>query len=272
MGLPWGCGGLSVEDMIFGYARCSTVYQDVEVQRRQLVALGVDPDRIMVDLGYSAVAKHRPGLDKVLGMLREGDVVVVTKLDRLARSVVDAHEIAQCIDRSGAKLQIGSSVHDPFEYGNREAIEATMTVLGQRHGLDLETVFAEENADALIAAEMDCIAEVDNPQAAGERLKTVYSDAMGVDIDLDDLDGKVLDEEDDRVEVVDSSRSNNDVAEAASGDEFEVDNSLLEAIYGGQTFNEVRLDPARQWGDDSEQEGHEQRVSTAVERDAGFDR
>lgn len=101
--------------MIFGYARCSTVNQDVEVQRRQLVALGVDPDRIMVDLGYSAVAKHRPGLDKVLGMLREGDVVVVTKLDRLARSVVDAHEIAQCIDRAGAKLQIGSSVHDPFD-------------------------------------------------------------------------------------------------------------------------------------------------------------
>ena len=115
MGLPWGCGGLSVEDMIFGYARCSTVTQDVEVQRRQLVALGVDPDRIMVDLGYSAVAKHRPGLDKVLGMLREGDAVVVTKLDRLARSVVDAHEIAQCIDRSGAKLQIGSSVHDPLD-------------------------------------------------------------------------------------------------------------------------------------------------------------
>ena len=95
---------------------------------------------------------------------------------------------------------------------------------------------------------------------------------MGVDPDLDDLDDKVLDEEDDRVKVVDSSRANNDVAEAASGDEFEVDNSLLEAIYGGQTFNEVRLDPARQLGDDSEQEGQEQRVSTAVERDAGFDR
>lgn len=242
------------------------------------------------DRGVQPVGDVEDSVDDGVSALRTDDVVVDTEQGQV--EAVPASMLEEFLDTVDAEyarfdwdgaseseragqlclLHARFIAADPFEYGNREAIEATMTVLGQRHGLDLETVFAEENADALIAAEMDCIAEIDNPQAAVERLKTVYSDAMGVDIDLDDLDGKVLDEEDDRVEVVDSSRANNDVAEAASGDEFEVDNSLLEAIYGGQTFNEVRLDPARQLGDDSEQEGQEQRVSTAVERDASFDR
>ena len=99
--------------MKFGYARCSTTGQDIEVQRRELVALGVD--EVAVDKGYTGANRDRPGLTTVLDKLRSGDTLAVTKLDRLARSVTDAHAIASTVHERGAALQIGGSVYDPAD-------------------------------------------------------------------------------------------------------------------------------------------------------------
>ena len=52
-------------------------------------------------------------LEAALTALRPGDVFVVTKLDRLSRSVIDTHRIAQRVQKAGASLQIDKSVHDP---------------------------------------------------------------------------------------------------------------------------------------------------------------
>lgn len=99
--------------MLIGYARCSTDAQDLTAQRDALTALGVQPDRIYVDHGLTGTSRTRPGLREALAACRSGDTLVVTKLDRLARSLPDARDIAGELTETGVKLSIGGSVHNP---------------------------------------------------------------------------------------------------------------------------------------------------------------
>ena len=101
--------------MKIGYARCSTRNQDLEVQRKALIELGVAEDRIHTDHGLTGANRERPGLDRALAALREGDTLVVPKLDRLARSVPDARAIAEELERKGVKLSLGATIHDPAD-------------------------------------------------------------------------------------------------------------------------------------------------------------
>lgn len=63
--------------MLFGYGRCSTDKQDVEVQIEQLTALGVDTDRIYIDRGFSGTRRdNRAGLDQALAAVWDGTIPV----------------------------------------------------------------------------------------------------------------------------------------------------------------------------------------------------
>ena len=85
-----------------GYARCSTLAQDLTAQRQALAALGVPADRVYLDKGLTGTSRARPGLDQALAAVREGDTLTVTKLDRLARSVPDALDILNQLCRPAA--------------------------------------------------------------------------------------------------------------------------------------------------------------------------
>jgi DNA invertase Pin-like site-specific DNA recombinase len=98
-----------------GYARVSTTNQDLTAQRDGLAALGVDVDRIFVDHGLTGTTRARPGLREALAACRAGDTLVVTKLDRLARSLPDARDIVEELTTRGVRLQLGGSVHDPTD-------------------------------------------------------------------------------------------------------------------------------------------------------------
>lgn len=98
---------------LIGYARCSTDKQDLTAQTEALRSLGVAPERIHTDHGYTGRNRARPGLDQALAAVRNGDTLVVPKLDRLARSVPDARAIGDLLATRGVALQIGSSVYDP---------------------------------------------------------------------------------------------------------------------------------------------------------------
>jgi hypothetical protein len=80
--------------LLIGYARCSTDQQDLTAQRDGLIGLGVPANRIYVDHGLTGTNRERPGLREALAACRDGDTLVVTKLDRLARSLPDARAIA----------------------------------------------------------------------------------------------------------------------------------------------------------------------------------
>lgn len=98
-----------------GYARCSTDKQDLTAQRQALIDLGVAEDRIYTDHGLTGTNRARPGLDQALAAVRDGDTLVVPKLDRLARSVPDARTIADQLEAKGVKLALGASVYDPAD-------------------------------------------------------------------------------------------------------------------------------------------------------------
>jgi DNA invertase Pin-like site-specific DNA recombinase len=73
--------------MRFGYARVSTADQNPDHQIDALMRAGVDRDNIYLDTASGSKAS-RPQLDLVLKLVRDGDTLAVTRLDRLGRSVV----------------------------------------------------------------------------------------------------------------------------------------------------------------------------------------
>jgi DNA invertase Pin-like site-specific DNA recombinase len=85
--------------MILGYARVSTKDQNLNGQHDALTAAGAE--RIFADT-ITGTARSRPELERLLTEIRPGDVVVVTKYDRLARSLKDLLEIVDQIQACGA--------------------------------------------------------------------------------------------------------------------------------------------------------------------------
>ncbi len=101
--------------LLIGYARVSTDEQDLTAQHEALADLGVDPARVYVDHGLTGTNRERPGLREALAACRQGDTLVVTKLDRLARSLPDARDIVEELTTREVKLSLGGSVHDPTD-------------------------------------------------------------------------------------------------------------------------------------------------------------
>jgi DNA invertase Pin-like site-specific DNA recombinase len=90
--------------MLVGYARTSTLEQDagLEAQLRDLQQLHCE--KIFQEQASSV--GRRAELDRAIEFLREGDVLVVTKLDRLARSVVHLGDIISTLEAKGVGLRI----------------------------------------------------------------------------------------------------------------------------------------------------------------------
>jgi hypothetical protein len=109
-------GRLSLRsNMLIGYARVSTAGQDLTAQRQSLTTLGVDEGAIHVDHGLTGTKRDRPGLREALAACRAGDTLVVTKLDRLARSLPDARDIADTLARKQVALSLGGTIYDPTD-------------------------------------------------------------------------------------------------------------------------------------------------------------
>lgn len=83
---------------VVGYGRVSSAGQSLEVQVEQLEA--VPCDRIFTEKKSGTSTDNRDALQEMMRYVREGDVVVVTRLDRLARSLTD---LSKLIDELGAK-------------------------------------------------------------------------------------------------------------------------------------------------------------------------
>ena len=84
-----------------GYSRVSTTDQNPDSQRDALTAAGCD--RVYVD-HFTGTKANRPELDKVREMLRKGDTLVITRLDRLGRSTKDLLQIASELEEHGVNL------------------------------------------------------------------------------------------------------------------------------------------------------------------------
>lgn len=84
---------------VFGYARVSTDDQRLDMQFDALARTG--SVQVFYDHGVSGAKAERPGLEKALDTLVEGDTLVVYKLDRLGRSVLHLADLLTRLDRDG---------------------------------------------------------------------------------------------------------------------------------------------------------------------------
>lgn len=86
---------------IFGYARVSTTNQDLTLQIQALESFGCDK---IFSEKITGTKTERPQLKELLNQLRQGDLVVVWKLDRLARSTKQLIELVEKFNKEGIRL------------------------------------------------------------------------------------------------------------------------------------------------------------------------
>jgi len=90
---------------IYGYARVSTDGQDLAAQREHLTAAGVERIYAEKVSGSAVKLSDRRELERLLRVIGPGDVVVISKLDRLARSTRDLLNILHRIGEAGASFK-----------------------------------------------------------------------------------------------------------------------------------------------------------------------
>lgn len=108
--------------MLLGYARVSTDDQDLALQRRALREAGC---RRLYEEKLSGARRDRPELARLLDQVREDDVLVVTRLDRLARSTRDLLDVAERLREAGAGLR---SLAEPWADTTSAAGRMVLTV------------------------------------------------------------------------------------------------------------------------------------------------
>ena len=108
--------------MKVGYARVSTIEQNLDLQLQALKKAGCQK---IYREKVSGATRQRPEFQRMLDQIRGGDVIVVWKLDRLARSTRDLLETTETIREAGAKFQ---SIAEPWADTTTHAGKMIMTV------------------------------------------------------------------------------------------------------------------------------------------------
>lgn len=90
--------------MIVGYARVSSTGQSLDVQLDKLAGAGVE--KVFQEKLSGKSASDRPQLQAMLEYVREGDTAIITKLDRLARSLADLLDIVKTLEAKGVSLKV----------------------------------------------------------------------------------------------------------------------------------------------------------------------
>jgi DNA invertase Pin-like site-specific DNA recombinase len=108
----------------FGYARVSTMAQDLEIQLKALRAAGCG--RMFSEKISGAKSDNRPQLCRLMKLVEVGDVIIVTRLDRLARSTRDFLNIVHELNEAGAKFR---SIAEPWADTTSDLGQLVLTVL-----------------------------------------------------------------------------------------------------------------------------------------------
>ncbi len=92
---------------VFAYCRVSTVDQNTQNQSMEIKAAGfaIEEQRLIEEnISGSVAAKQRPGFIKLIDRMEAGDVLVVTKLDRLGRNAMDVRAMVEQLANSGIRV------------------------------------------------------------------------------------------------------------------------------------------------------------------------
>lgn len=128
---------------LLGYTRISTVHQDDQLQRDALVEVGVKPDKIFSDvLSGSKEARTRPGMGKLMEFVRPGDTIVVWRIDRLGRSLLDVLSTVHAFRDQGILVRSISDGIDPSTSTGRLMLNMLGTLAEYERELIVERVNA----------------------------------------------------------------------------------------------------------------------------------
>jgi len=156
---------------IYGYVRVSTTDQDLSIQVEKLTAAGCTVVREEKVSGTSRNGRNE--LETLLAFLRPGDTLMVTKVDRLARSVGDLQDIVKALRAKGVALKVTDQLID------------TSTAAGKF--LDMLGVFAEFETNLRRERQMEGIAKARangvyqgrRPTISAEQVKRLKSEGLG---------------------------------------------------------------------------------------------
>jgi DNA invertase Pin-like site-specific DNA recombinase len=157
---------------VIGYARVSTIDQNLELQENALRVAGCEVIRSEKRSG--ATTAGRDELRTVLDFLRKGDVLMVTRIDRLARSIGDLQDIVRAVKARGASLK---ATEQPID---------TSTAAGKCF-LDILGVFAEFETNLRRERQLEGIADAKlrgvykgrKPSVDPAKVKQMKADGIG---------------------------------------------------------------------------------------------
>lgn len=110
--------------MLIGYARVSTIGQDFETQKEILEKEGCE--KIFVEKVTGTSTAPRTELKNAQEFVREGDTLVVTKIDRLARSIIDLNKIVSELVHKGVSVRF---VSENLEFSSNAEVNSLQTLL-----------------------------------------------------------------------------------------------------------------------------------------------
>ncbi|MET3922483.1 recombinase family protein [Arthrobacter sp. UYEF20] len=157
---------------LLGYTRISTAGQDDRLQRDALTAAGVLARDIYSDVtSGSKEAKSRPGMQKLLGYAHSGDTIVVWRIDRLGRSLLDVLNTVNGLRDKGIKVRSIADGIDPETNTGRLMLNMLATLAEYERELITERV----NAGIAAARATGTIfgRPVINPALTAEKLQIV---------------------------------------------------------------------------------------------------
>ncbi|EKQ9569060.1 recombinase family protein [Listeria monocytogenes] len=93
-----------MEKLKLGYARVSTVGQDLQTQIEKLKNAGITDDYLFIEKKSGTTTRNRHELENLLKQARNGDHVFVTKIDRLARSIIDLNNVMNRFKEKGVSV------------------------------------------------------------------------------------------------------------------------------------------------------------------------
>jgi DNA invertase Pin-like site-specific DNA recombinase len=158
--------------MLVGYARVSTVGQSLEVQQDQLTAAGCE--KVFAEKRSGASVEDRVQLAEALSYVREGDTLVVTRLDRLARSMIDLRQIVDSLAAKGVT----------FRCLQQGAIDTTrsdgkllLNILASFAEFELD-IRKERQKDGIEKAKASGVYKGRPPKLDGERIAALHRDGV----------------------------------------------------------------------------------------------
>ncbi|SDD91611.1 Site-specific DNA recombinase [Sphingomonas sp. YR710] len=150
--------------MLIGYARVSSTDQSLDIQRAALAAAGVE--KLFCEKASGRSADDRPELQACVEFARSGDTVIVTKLDRFARSTRDLHNLLATLDAKDVGFRCLDQAIDTTSSTGR----LTLAILGAVAAFELD-IRAERQREGIEAARRKGLYQGRKSQIDLERVK-----------------------------------------------------------------------------------------------------